>query len=269
MSDSNPANLPSIELEPRIMRFGLKQIMARSGDTVLCVIGPVSLRLISISSLRMMTSWEHPLTGPISPRFFVIPRIGSHVLSSMVGQELTRLTLNTAGAQTILGMDDGRGQYELRWKADLRQFMVPPEFAHMFAVPRSMVTTDYIALSDTAHQAVADLMNLYGAHGVPKEKLAILVDYAASHLTLDGRTIIHGTRGAYYFDPRLIIRALETIKSKQVQIGITPLRGVQRAVLTLLASQEGWRVQCALLSIGLETQKLYPLPSERIAAASN
>src|SRR5512136_768275 len=112
MSDANPANPPGIEIEPRIMRFGLKQIMMRSGDMVLCVASPVSLRLISVSGLRMLTSWEYPLIGPISPRFFVIPRLGSHVLSSMVGQELTRLTLNSVGAQTILGMEDRRGQYE-------------------------------------------------------------------------------------------------------------------------------------------------------------
>jgi len=44
------------------------------------------------------------------------------------------------------------------------------------------------------------------------------------------------------------------------------LPGGVRAVLTLLADQEGWHVQCALLSIGVETQKLYPLPQERLAA---
>jgi hypothetical protein len=277
MSNFKSAHLPAasarsgeagIEIEPRVLRFGLKQHMRR-GNLVLCVVSPVSLRLISLGGPRMVISWEYPLAGPVTPRYYVIPRIAAQVLSSMVGQELARLTLETVGPQTILMMDDGHSQYELRWQADLRQFVVPPEFTSMLAVPRSMITTDYITLSDAAHQAVADLMSLYGVQGVPKEKLAILVDYAASHLLLDGRTIIHGARGAFYFDPRLIIRALETIKSHQVQVGITPLSGIQRAVLTLLADQDGWRVQCALLSIGTETQKPYPLPADRLGAAQS
>jgi len=39
----------SIEVEPRIMRTGLKRAMARSGETLLCAIGPTS---IASSALR-------------------------------------------------------------------------------------------------------------------------------------------------------------------------------------------------------------------------
>jgi hypothetical protein len=267
MTESIPASPASIELNPSLVRNGLKRVVTRSGDTLLCVIGPTSIRFIGISSLRMMMSWEHPLDGPKTPQFYVFPRLAAHLLASMLGQELTGLKLALAGPQVVLGMTDRRGQYELRWSADLRQFMVPPEFTQMLAVPKSMITTRYLALSDAAHQAVADLMGLQAAQGVPKDKLAILVDFAASHLTLDGRTIVHGMQGAFYFDPRLIIRSLEIIKSNGLQVGVTPLPGGLRAVLTLLADQEGWHVQCALLSIGVETQKLYPMPQDRLAAA--
>ena len=62
-------NQSPVEIEPRIMRIGLKRAMTRSGETLLCVLGPTSIRFIGISGLRMMVSWEHPLTGPAAPRF--------------------------------------------------------------------------------------------------------------------------------------------------------------------------------------------------------
>jgi len=48
---------------------------------------------------------------------------------------------------------------------------------------------------------------------------------------------------------------------------MAPLSIGHRAVLTLLSDQEGWHVQCSMLSIGADTQKLYPLPPERITVA--
>jgi hypothetical protein len=269
MPNSKTVDLAPIEIDPQVMRAGLKHALTRSGDTVLCVIGRASIRFIGISGLRMMVSWEHPFTGPRSPRFYVFPRFAVHLLSSMLGQELTGLTLATVGPQAIMGMSDERGHYELRWQADLRQFMVPPEFSQMLAIPKAMITTTYLSLSDAAHQAVANLVNLQSMYDIPEEKLAILVDFGASHLTLDGRTIVHGISGAFYFDPRLIIRALELIKANTLQIGMAPLSLGHRAVLTLLAEQENWHVQCALLSVGLDTQRLYPLPPERLAATQS
>jgi len=264
MSNTKPVDLPPIQLDPQIVRTGLKRAMPRSGDAVLCVVSQATIRFIGLSNLRMMVSWECPFAGPKKPRFYVFPRFAVYLLTSMLGQELAGLTLTTVGTEAILGMTDQRGHYELRWEADLKQFMVPPEFMQMLAVPKAMITTTYLALSDAAHHAVANLVTLQAAHHIPEEKLAILVDFGASHLTLDGRTIVHGTAGAFYFDPRLIIRALELIKSNTLQVGMAPLPAAQRAVLTLLADHEGWHVQCALLSIGTNTQRLYPLPPERL-----
>jgi hypothetical protein len=235
--------------------------MARSGETLLCAIGPTSIRFIGITGLRMMVSWEHPMNGPTEPRFYAVPRLAIHLLTSMLGQGLEKVSLATAGPQAVLGLTDERGQYELRWRDDLRQFLVPPEFPYMLVTPPAMVDTDYLSLSDATHQAIANLGTLQAIHNLPNEKLAILVDFTASHLTLDGRTIIHGTSGAYYFDPRLLIRALEFIKSNTMRVGMMPLPAERRAVLTLLAEQDGWRLQCALLSIGMNTQKLYPMPA--------
>jgi hypothetical protein len=268
MSNVKPADLPPLLIDPQLMRSGLKRAMSRGGDAVLCALGQATIRFIGLSNLRMMTLWEHPFAGPKKPRFYVFPRFAVYLLTSMLGQELTKLTLATTDAEASMKMTDERGQYELRWDANLNQFMVPPEFTQMLAVPKAMITTTYLVLSDAAHQAVANLVTLQAAHNIPEDKLAILVDFGASHLTLDGRTIVHGISGAYYFDPRLIIRALEVVKSNVLQVGMAALPAGHRAVLTLLSDQEGWHVQCSMLSIGTDTQRLYPVPPERIAVTS-
>jgi len=241
--------------------------MTRSRDTLLCTLGPTAIRFIGVGGLRMMVSWEHPIAGPASPQFYVFPTLVTHLLTSPASEEIHHITLSMAGKDISLGMINDYNQYQLRWRADLRQFMAPPEFAQMLAVPKGMLTLNYLSLSDAAHQAVANLVNMQSMQNVPPEKLAILIDFSSSHLTLNGRTIVHGASGTYYFDPRLIIRALEIIKANTLRVGMTPLPVGHRAVLTILAEQDSWRVHCAVLSVGAETQRLYPLPPERLAAA--
>jgi hypothetical protein len=248
------------------MRTGLKQAMAHSQGPLLCVLSPLSIRFIALSGLRMMVAWEHPIAGPASPQVYVFPVLATHLLASTFSRELRRTTLCMAGKDVMLEMADDCNQCQLRWRTDLREFLAPPEFAQMLAVPKAMINLSYLSLSDAAHQAVANLMNLQSIQNISVEKLAVLVDFSSSLLTLAGCTIAHGVRGSYYFDPRLILRALEIIKSNTLRVGLTPLPVGHRAVLTLLAHQQGGQVQCALLSIGMETQRLYPLPPERLFA---
>jgi hypothetical protein len=260
-------NPPSIVMEPQVMRTGLKHAMARSQGPLLCVMGPASIRFIGMSGMRMMVSWEHPIAGPASPQVYVFPELVTHLLATRFGRELTRMTLGRVGKDVMLEIADEYNQCQLRWRTDPGQFFAPPEFAQMLAVPKAMINLSYLSLSDAAHQAVANLAKLQSVQNIPVEKLAVLVDFSSSLLTLAGCTIAYGVRGAYYFDPRLILRALEIIKSNALRVGMTPLPVGHRAVLTLLADQQGGQVQCALLSIGMETQRLYPLPPEHLVAA--
>jgi len=260
-------NLLPVQIEPRVMRIGLKRAMTGSRDNLLCVIGPTSVRFIGIGGLRMMVSWEHALSGPAQARVCVFPAFVSRLLTGALSQEITQAALSIAAQETVLEFADKDGPYALHWPADLRQFLAPPEFAHMLAVPKHMLNLSYLSLSDAAHQAIAKLVNLQAMRNLPTEKLAILVDFSIRRLVLDGRPIVPGVTGAFYFDPRLIIRALELIKSSTLHVSVAPLPVAHRAVLTILADQDNWRVHCALLSIGLDTQKLYPLPAERLSAA--
>ncbi len=256
-----------VEIDPQVMRTGLKRAMTRGNDAVLCVLGPSSIRYVSASDMRMVVCWEHVLAGPADSQFYVFPALALHFLTSRPGQQLKRTTLCSTGKNIVLGIADESGQYEMRWRSDLSRFPAPPEFAQMLAVPKGLITIRYLSLSDAAHQAVANLVNLQSMRNVPTEKLAILMDFQAGSLMLDGQPIVRGASGAYYFDPRLIIRALELFKSNILRIGITPLPTSHRAILTMLADQEGWHVQCGLLSVGADTDKLYPPPPELPATA--
>ena len=256
-----------IEIDPEVIRVGVKKAAARSRDALLCIVGTASIRFIGSSDPRLIVSWEHAIEGPGSPQAYVVPSLVLQLLASPASQELASITMRTEGKYVVMGMMDRRSRCEMRWSADIRQFPAPPQLAEMLAVPRGMLSLNFISFSDAAHQAVANLVNLHSVKHTPAEKLAILMDFSSSRLALDGRTIVNGIQGSYYFDPRLLIRALEFIKSRILQVGITPLRSSQRAVLTLLAEEDGWQVQCGLLSIGLDTGRLYPPPSERQAGA--
>jgi hypothetical protein len=67
----------------------------------------------------------------------------------------------------------------------------------------------------------------------------------------------------YYFDPRLVIRALELVRAGQVELGLTSL-DPRSAFLSIISRQPDRQVHCALLSIGLDTQRLFPLPHGRL-----
>ncbi len=251
-----------------MVRLGLRRAMARSSTAVLCVVQSRSIRMVGVSGRRLVVSWEHALMGPGAAagrpvQYFIFPPLIVQLLIGSAAQNLTRMRLGMAGKDVCLTMTDSGGSYELRWRADPNSFEAPPELAHMLTVPDGLIEVSYLSLSDAAHQAVANLVMLHATQDVPPNKLAILVDFSPSKLVLNGQTILHGLRGRHFFDPRLIIRALEFIKARTVRVGVNPIPGTSRAVLTMLAEQEDWRVHCSLLSIGPDTQKLYPLPENQ------
>jgi hypothetical protein len=255
----------AITLEPQVVRLGLRRAMARSRDPVLCIVRPKSIRFVGVSGKRLLVSWEHALPEPWEKdqptQYFLFPAMIVHLLISAAAQDVMRMMLGMAGKDVCLTMIDASGSYELRWRANPGSFPAPPELRQMLVMPEGLVEVSYLSISDAAHQAVANLMALHSAHGVPPDKLAILVDFLPSKLTLDGQTIVKGTRGRHYFDPRLIIRSLEFIKARSVRVGLQVVPDTPpRAVLTMLAAHDDWYVHCSLLSVGMDTQKLYPPP---------
>ena len=102
---------------------------------------------------------------------------------------------------------------------------------------------------------------MHATRQISPTKLAMLVDLNYGRLRIDGEVIATTQNRRFFFDPRLVIRALEFLRQGIIEVGITPLPGEERRGYLSLQTIEGeWKVRCALLSIGKDTQKLYPLP---------
>jgi len=250
-------------LDGNILWSGVTQAISRSQDPVLCIIRPSDVTFAAVSGLRLVVSWQFQLseTLPVGAVFVIPPTIASFLMAEAVR---TRVELAIRGRAVTLALQDEMGRYELRWHSDVASFPAPQAFNRMLIVPDNLVEVSYISISDAAHRAVAKLATMESVEQIHRTKLAILVDFSRSRLVINGQEILSGPQARYYFDPRLIIRALEFLKTDTVRVGVTPLLGVNhRGFLSIVTEQNGYRVHCALLSIGMATQKLYPLPPGR------
>jgi len=242
---------------------GIRQASACSEDPILCIAQGRALTFVALDRPRLVISWRFPLFAAVDvPMVFSFPpMIISHLLAaSSQGRDAVDLALK--GNQVILNAQDAAGNYELRWRFDLHAFPAPLEMSRMLVIPSALLRLDYVRVTDAVHQAVANLVSIESQRQVPQSKLAILVGLSHGHLTVDGQEISPETVDKYYFDPRLIIRALEYVRADHIELGMTGL-SPQRAFLSVVLRQPECSTHCALLSIGLETQRLFPLPPRR------
>lgn len=250
-----------VSLDGQVLWAGIRRASARTRESILCMVTRQTLTLVVRSGLRLLVTWRYPLRQRVSQELlFTIPA----AIASLLRDEVFRrpLQVQMDGPRVSLTFHDEQGTYELRWSGDPGNFSPPEGYAQMFHVPAHMVEVSYLSISDAAHQAVAKLISLEQAD-VPRTKLAILVDFSRSRLSINGQEIEGGEPTRYYFDPRLIIRALEIVRTDVIKVGVTPLPDQQRGYLSIVAEEPGCFIHCALLSIGTETQKLYPLPPGR------
>lgn len=205
-----------------------------------------------------MISWQFRLPTAIQPPIvFVIPKvIVQHLVASPADGE-AEVALVLRGNEVTLTSRDAKGPFELRWRSDLHLFPAPTEINQLLAVPPNLVRLNYLQLSDAVHQAVARLIAIESQQHIHRTRLAISLSLSNGHLMVDGREIAEQATDQHYFDPRLIIRALEHIRAEQVEIGLTSL-GPRRAVLSIVDRRPDHVLHCALISVGLETQLLFP-----------
>jgi hypothetical protein len=251
-------------LDGEILWTGIRKAASRSEEPILCLVEEDSIRFVALSGLRLVVSWEIQLRSPGSSRWaFVVPPVIADWLSCEAVRSQAGVEVVAQGNDVSLRLADQRGDYEIRWRSDLASFPAPDEFSELVKVPEALMEVPYLKISDAAHKAVAKLVHMELEKQVDRTRLAILIALDFGGFSVDGREIIGARLSQHYFDPRLVIRALEFIRERTIRVGITPLKDEQRACLSLLARQEDWEVHCSLLSIGLETQKRYPLPSGR------
>jgi hypothetical protein len=247
----------------RVLWEGVRQASACTEEPILCVAQGQDLIFVALHGGRLVVSWRFRLLATVdSPLIFGIPpMIVSHLLTART-QKDEDVNVVVKGGEVSLTACDEKGSYELRWRFDLRTFPAPAEMSRMLVLPSTLVRLNYLQLSDSVHQAVAKLVDMESQRRIHRTKLAILVGLSRGVLTVDGQEIGAQDVGYYYFDPRLIIRALEYVHAEQIEMGLTGLDS-QRAFLSIVDRQPDCIVHCALLSIGRDTQRLFPPPPGR------
>jgi hypothetical protein len=212
----------------------------------------------------LVASWETRLKQPGPEQLaFLVPPIVADLLSVDAVCDQVSVQFLSSGRDVVAKLTDHLGNYGISWRSDLASFPAPDAFAQVLSAPKSLLQVPYLAFSDAAHQAVAKLVCIEAGEEVNPTKLAILIDLDFGRLSVDGEEIVSSGSQKYYFDPRLVIRALEFLRSPTLGIGITPLAQGNQAFLSLLAREDGWTVHCSLLSIHRDTQRLYPVPPGR------
>jgi len=251
-------------VEGRVLCAGIQKAASRTEEPILCLMKDDKITLVAVSGLRLVVSWETQLREPVPGNLvFLIPPLVAELLSCEAICAQVGIELALHGQSAMVRLTDHLGSYELRWKSDFSSFTGPEAFAQLIQVPRTLVTVPHLRFSDATHQAVAKLGYMHADQQISPSKLAILIDLDFGRLLVDGQEIFTTESRRFYFDPRLVIRALEFQREATLRVGITPLAGSKRGYLSLLSSDGDWTVHCALMSIDRDTQQLYPLPPGR------
>lgn len=251
-----------LSLHGRTLVEGVRHASTCSDEPILCIAGGQMLAFAASSESRLLLSWQFRLPAAIQPPIaFVIPKvIIQHLIAAPVGGG-SGVELTLKGNEVTLISCDAKGPFELRWRSDLHLFPAPLEMNRLLTVPTNLTRLDYLQLSDSIHQAVARLIALESQQHIHRTRLAILLSLSDGHLAVDGQEISEQGPGRYYFDPRLVLRALEHVRAEQVEVGLTGLN-LRRAILSIVDRRPEHILHCALMSIGLDTQLLLP-PSPR------
>lgn len=253
-----------VKLDGGVIGKGLRLAVSRSEEPILCLLKRGTIRLIAVSGLRLVVSWETRLSQPVTGDLaFLIPPLIAELLSTDAVCAQIVVEFIVGHEQVVARFTDHFGSYELYWRSDLASFPAPEAFGQMMKVPYVLMDVPYVRFSDATHAAVAKLVRIEADQEINPAKLAILIDLDFGRLRLNGQEIVTSESRQYYFDPRLVIRALEFLKERILAVGVSPLPGGERGYLSLIAQQEDWKVHCSLLSIGKDTQRLYPLPTGR------
>ncbi len=252
-----------LSLRNRIFSEGVRRASACSDESILCVASGQMLAFAALGGARLLISWQFRLPTAIQPpAAFVIPKVIIQHLSASPPSGEAEVKLLLRGNEVTLTSCDAKGPFELRWRSDLHSFPVPTEMNHLLTVPIKLVRLNYLQLSDSVHQAVAKLIAIESQQHIHRTKLAVSISLSNGRLVIDGQEIADQAMDQHYFDPRLVVRALEYVRAEQVEVGLTSL-SPRRAVLSIVDRRPDHILHCALMSVGLESPLLLPSSSRR------
>jgi hypothetical protein len=257
--EGEPSSRP-ISLDGGVLLDALRQASACSEVSLLGIAEGEHLSLVALSAASFIISWRVCLSAAAERRlvFLVPPMIIRHLLAALPEiEDAVELVLD--GSEAGLTTRDGVGRYELRWRFDLRGFPAPPAVGRLVAIPSALVPLEYLHLADSIHQAVSDLGMIESQQSIHRSKLAIRIGLSNGNVAVGATEICTEAASQYFFDPRMLIRALECIRADQVWVGLSRV-DEEQGFLSLVDHQPSCTTHCALLSVSLNSPWLVPLP---------
>jgi len=260
---TSASTLQQISLDGRLLWDAVRRASACSEVAILCAARDRDVTFVALNGVNLVFSWHLrlPASAGGSMTFLIPPMIVSHLLSALP-QTTNAVSLTLNQNEVSLTSRDGVGSYELRWRFDLYGFPAPPNMSRLLALPPGLIRLNYLQVMDTVHRAVARLGTIESQYQIHRTKLAVLLGLPNGSLLAEGTEIDDQTAGEYYFDPRLLIRALECADAWLIELGLTKF-DAQRGYLSIANRQPDWVMHCALLSVALDAPWLPPLPPSR------
>jgi len=235
---------------------GVQDVANRVHEPILGVVHGHTLTFVVLRAASLTVSWSYPLpTAVFEPFLFGIPPLIADHLARHPATGAGDVRIGAQGAEVSLVSQDATGEYELRWRFDLNQFPAPPELGRLLTPPRGTVVASYLQVADAIHSAAAELAIMESSGRIHRTQLALSFELGGAGVRVLACEVQVGIEGQYYFDPRLIMRALEFVGADQVELGLTGL-SPSRAFLSLVERGIDRITHCALLSMGLETSRL-------------
>lgn len=243
-------------LDGQMLWKGVRQVSACTEEPILSIAHGRHLTLVVFREARLVISWHFRLSPALdeSVVFGIPPMIASHFCKSAPPvPSSTRMAVN--GSDVSLSAHDVDGPFELRWRFEIGEFPAPPDLYRLLQPPPGAIAVSHLEIADAILGAAARLMALEVERQLHRSKLAVVVGMPGERMVVDGREVCKEPPGFYHFDPRLVTRALEFMRADRIEIGLTPL-DQERAFLSLVERQPDYTLHCALLSLGLDTQRL-------------
>ena len=249
-----------LSFDGQVLWDAVQRASISSQVPILCMAQGQTLTFAALSGVDLVLSWQFGLSVAADERvvFLIPPMIAKHLLAALPQTE-GGVTLTLNGGEASLATRDGLGHYGLRWSFDLHRFPAPPDLGRLLALPPKLVAVDYLQLTDAVHRAVAKLGSIEWQRQFHSPNLALLVGLSQDKLLVNGGEIRDCATDEYYFDPRLLIRALECTQAKRIEVGLTQLDS-ERGFLSVVDRLPDHVMHCALLSIASSSPWLLPLP---------
>ncbi len=249
-------NIRAVGLDVGALRNGLAWAQSWTQQHILCRIGEGNLTFMVAERDGFLAAWSWNAPTLSEPAFFLIPPFVAKLLSGRAMWDVQELKImthrNAVGAMLYAGQ---RQPVRLQWHWHAADFGSPSHFKLMSRLPDMMISAPYVNLADVIHLAIANVISPGITEDGDPEPVpsGILIDFMPGQINIDGESVHSQSlqQARYYFNPKMLIRGLEIVRSSHLSFAIRESKRSQSAVLYMACQREGWNIHCAIQSVGV------------------